>query len=233
MLSFFIYSVKRQKIKIPNINTTEFAEFYGIMLGDGCIYSNMSGICVAGHSVLDYMYHKNRLGLLIRILFGIEPKYYYSKDQKLIRTVVYSREVAKFFKELGFPVGLKKESTLVIPSIFFSNKNILKSCIRGLYDTDGTIYHHKGAKSIIEISITDLTLKEMTRKALELLGLNVKKTTKRVYLSGKEKTINFFNEILPANPRHTIKFSYLLKGEKIPSSIEIENYIKQGKFNSI
>ena len=181
-------------ITIPKTNTNEFAEFYGAMLGDGCVYGNLSGICIAGHSTLDQNYHTHRLRHLIILLFGVEPKLYYSKDQKSIRTVLYSKEIALFFRDLGFPVGLKKNS-LRIPPYFFADKALLRSCIRGLYDTDGTIYHHKGAKSIIEIAITDLVLQEDTRDALKKLDVDAKITTQRIYLSGREKTFNFFNAI--------------------------------------
>ncbi len=216
-------------MKEININSKEFAEFYGIMLGDGCIYSNLSGICISGHITLDEKYHKEKIGKLISHLFDIKPKFYYSKDQKLLRTVIYSKEIVLFLKELGFPVGFKKNN-IILPRHFYNNKKLLKSLIRGLYDTDGTIYPHPGAKAIIEISIKDLGLLEITKKIIDILDLDLKSTKDRVYLSGREKVIKFYEEIEPKNQRHTIKYNFLLKGEKIPTSKEIESFLKTQKF---
>ena len=58
-------------IKIPEINTNEFAEFYGIMLGDGCIYSNLNGLCISSNSIVDKNYIENYISKLILNLFGI------------------------------------------------------------------------------------------------------------------------------------------------------------------
>ena len=222
--------MSNNNINLPNLNTEAFAEFYGIMLGDGCVYSNLSGICISGDSVLDEEYHKLRLTKLISFLYGVYPKIYYSKNQQSIRTIIYSKELAQFFKDINFPVGLKKNK-LKIPYFFFEEKELLRSFIRGLFDTDGTIYHHPGAKAIIEISITNLELLDLIKKAITLLGLDIKISTNRVYASGRERVTLFFEEIQPSNPRHTLKYLCLINNKKVPSSKEIESYLKERRNN--
>ena len=83
-------------LSFPDINSEEYAEFYGIMLGDGCIYSDMSGFCISGNSVLDKIYYKEYLNNLIVSLFNVNPKIYYSKNIKSVRCVVYNQKIAKF-----------------------------------------------------------------------------------------------------------------------------------------
>jgi DNA-binding transcriptional regulator WhiA len=215
-----------KEIILPQINNPKFAEFYGIMLGDGCLYSNLYGICISGHKILDEEYHVKYLNQLSIELFGIKPKIYYSKKTKSIRTVIYSKRVALFLNKIGFPKGLKKEHNF-IPKIYLENKNLTKCLIRGLYDTDGTIYPHKGAKVIIEISIKDQQFLNQIKYLADQLNLELKLSTDRVYLSGKDKAINFFIEVKPSNIKHKIKFIYLLFNQKIPSSNEMEMYLKR------
>jgi DNA-binding transcriptional regulator WhiA len=215
---------KNQNITVPDVNTVEFAEFFGTMLGDGCVYSNLSGIVISGDSILDREYFEKYLMPLIKNLFGICPRIYYHKNQQSIRIVLYSKEIAKFFAILSFPVGPKKKKLFFLPK-FFQEAKLMKACLRGYFDTDGTIYGHPGARSIVEISITDKNFSKRVAKEINALGGNVKVSTNRVYLSGKRKTIDFFNIFLPVNQRHTIKYKFLLENKPIPKSKEIEIFL--------
>ena len=49
--------LKSKRVTFPNIKSIEFAEFYGILLGDGCVFSNMNGFSISGDKRLDRDYH--------------------------------------------------------------------------------------------------------------------------------------------------------------------------------
>lgn len=213
-------------ITIPDINTPKFAEFYGIMLGDGCIYSNLNGFCIAGDSVLDKAFHENHIKKLIFELFNIKPKVYYSKQSRSIRCNVYSRKICRFLIEQGFPAGKKKFGNLEIPSFILKNENLIKSCIRGLNDTDGTVCQHPHSKIMLQISMTVPSLLNSCKKAFNKLNFDVGFYNKGVNLYGKEKIRRYFEAIGSSNPKHLIKYKIFLKTGKFPSKQEIESFLR-------
>jgi len=214
-------------ITIPDINTPGFAEFYGIMLGDGCIYSNLNGFCIAGDSISDKAFHENYIKKLIFDLFKIEPKIYYSKQSNSIRCNVYSRKISRFLIEQGFPAGKKKFGNLEIPSFILKNENLIKSCIRGLNDTDGTICQHPHSKIMLQISITVPSLLNSCKKAFNKLNFDAGFYNKGVNLYGKDKIKKYFDIIGSSNPKHLTKFKMFLKTGKVPSKQETESFLRK------
>lgn len=214
-------------MKLPNINSSEFAEFYGIMLGDGCVYSNLNGVCISGNSQLDHLYLRVYVKELIRKLFDIEPRIYYSKKEKSIRCIIYNRDVSRFLINFGFPHGIKKTQNLEIPKNFFSNKDLLKACIRGLQDTDGSLYPQSNVKIILDISIKTKSLLESTKKAFKKIGFKINFTHNRIYLCGKERISLFIQEMGSSNMRNIMKYNTFLETGKVPLSLETEKLLRR------
>lgn len=132
--------------------STDFAEFYGMMLGDGCVYSNMNGLCITCDSELDAHYIKY-VSSLIQKIFKVNPKIYNSSGSRSVRCVVYSREISRFMIRNEFPPGEKSLNFTAIPSSISGNAESAKSLIGRLTDTDGSVFLHPSAKIILEISI--------------------------------------------------------------------------------
>ena len=223
----------RKDITIPKINSSLFAEFYGIMLGDGCVYSNLNGICISGNSILDNHYYNFYLSRMIQELFNVKPHIYYTKNTKSIRCAIYSQEIAKFLVELGFPKGKKKLANPIIP-LFIMNKNtLLKSCLRGLNDSDGSVYPQDNSKVILDISITVNSLLDSTIKAFENIDFPINHTYNRIYLCNENNVSLFFNKIGSSNMRHIIKYLHLKKHGFVPDTIQTERLLKLGKIPKI
>jgi len=215
------------KLLIPDINNPLFAEFLGIMAGDGCIYANLSGICVSGHKTQDFIYYSHYLCKLIVSLFGITPRLYLSKDQNEIRCVVYSKKIALFLKSLGFPLGKKLFSPLIIPKQYFEDTELLNHFLRGMFDTDGSIYSHPTAKIILEISIRHKQFKRSCFQAFQKIGIPFKESTDRLYLSGNRNSQLFFSLVGSSNIKHSKKYSIYNERGFVPRQMEIESYLKQ------
>ena len=212
--------------KIPNVRTVLFAEFYGILLGDGCVYSNLSGFCISGNSVLDRDYIEYYVANLIFSLFGLKPNIYLSKKCKSIRCVLYSKAISKFLINYGFPVGKKKFGKPVIPKMFFSNPDMLKFCIRGINDTDGSVYPQSNSKIILDISIFSPCLLSSTITAFNKLNFKINYTSNRIYLCGAKSVSSFFDLIGSSNPRQLIKYSHFLSNGFVPDTIQTERFLK-------
>lgn len=220
-------SHSNRKVGLPKLNSKKFAEFYGIMLGDGCIYSNLSGICISGHSILDKDYLENYVNNLILDLFKIKPKFYYSKKQKALRCILYSKKVVLFLKKIGFPIGKKLTQKVKIPQLFFNSKLLIKNCIKGMTDTDGSVYPHRKKSIIIDITINNNYLLNSYLKAFKRIGFGIKCTRNRLYLYGKDKSKEYFSRIGSSNTKHILKYENFVKKGFVPKSNDIENLLKE------
>lgn len=216
-----------KKVVLPNTKTNEFAEFFGIMLGDGCIYSNLNGFCISSDSPLDREYITNYVPRLIKRLFNLKPKIYESKDSRVINCVVYSRKLCRFLVSVGFPKGKKSRGKLQIPKRFFENERLCAFCIRGLNDTDGCVARHPHTKIMINISITYKSLNKSVINAFEAIDFPVGGYNKGINIYGTNKIKRYFELIGSSNPKHLFKYKKFLRDGKVPSSKEMEDYLNK------
>jgi len=121
-------------MKFPG-KSERLAEFIGIMMGDG--YNTYGETSVAGNSETDRAYLLNYVSPMIEELFGIRPKTIFRKDQKTMYLKVTCIAFCKFLGTLGLPIGPKKQ--LEIPKWILKNEKFMKSFLRGLVDTDGSL----------------------------------------------------------------------------------------------
>lgn len=219
-----------KKIELPEINNL-FAEFYGAMLGDGCVYYNLSGICISGDSRLDNYYLENYIPKQIYTLFKIKPKIYYSNQSNSIRCVIYSKKLSEFLIKKDFPRGKKLCGDLKIPYKFFNNQGLLKACIRGLMDTDGSISRHPHSKIMLNISIYSKTLLESCLAAFNKIGIKLGSYNKGINIYGDQKVTDYFRRIGSSNPKNILKFICFKNNTIVPTSKDIEMFLRRKNFS--
>lgn len=131
---------KRKTIKKPK-KSKDLAEFVGIMLGDGGI-SKMQ-IAITLHRITDRKYNFF-IRKLIKKLFSVIPGKY-CKLNSLADSIVVSRaELVDFcVNSLGLKIGNKVKQQVDIPLWIRKNKNFEIACVRGLVDTDGSVFTHR------------------------------------------------------------------------------------------
>jgi hypothetical protein len=172
----------------------ELAELFGTMIGDGCLSRYKSGKCVAlltGNLLHDYDYYINIIQPILRKNFKIEGYVYKRKK----RNCVYfwmGKKVFDYFLSFDFPIGKKKE--LSIPRIILYDKEYSVACLRGIFNTDGSIYRRYSKKYaghlrvyhhlVIQFKMNSKTVIEQIKEILNLLSI---KTTK----IGTSKTAEF------------------------------------------
>lgn len=128
----------RKSIRRPR-RSKELAEFMGIMIGDGGITDRQ--ITVTLHSEDDKAYG-DFVSELIEKLFGIYPRAYPSKKHKFISYVVSRTDLVNYCEGLGLKIGHKIHQQINIPDWIMKNKTYQIACLRGLVDTDGSVYTH-------------------------------------------------------------------------------------------
>lgn len=216
-----------KKFSLPDKDTKEFAEFYGIMLGDGCIYSNLSGLCISGDKILEKNYYNDYLNKLIFNLFRTNPKIFYSKDNRAMRLILYSKPISKYLIDTGFPKGKKLNNKLEIPNFILNNNKLTALCIRGILDTDGSICAHQHTKIMLHLSIISDSLRNSVYKGFTNLGIKVGKYNKGIVIYGDKKLEQFFKIIGSSNPKNIIKYEQFLKTGKTPNSKETEIFLRE------
>lgn len=193
------YSEK--KIKAFKIDST-LAEIFGVLNGDGHLSNFKYEVCIVCDArekeYLDYL--KNLLENKFKITFT-----FYCEPTK-IKLRTYSKHLSNILiSKYHLPKG-NKLGKLKIPLIVYNNKAWLKSYLRGLFDTDGSIYFRRNNEPVLEISSADKRFLLEVKRALETLEFKIAKGKNRIFIYRKEHVKRFFKEIKPANAKHLKKF---------------------------
>lgn len=128
--------------------TPELAEVTGTLLGDDCLsrfWTNYDSrwrhqIVFTGSND-EFAYYLDFIQPVIKKYFGVRGRLFIRKYRggESTRYYVSSRKVFDFFSGVGVPIG-KKSHIAFIPPTFFENPELLCACLRGIWDTDGSVY---------------------------------------------------------------------------------------------
>ena len=200
-------------IEIPK-ESEELAEFYGIMLGDGNmtkIKKHKVGtyqIRIVGDSRHDKKYLIGFVKPLIERVFKIEATLRKSKQKNALYITSTGLRLVEFLESKGFKAGDKIKNRLNIPKWIKENREFLKACIRGLYDTDGSVYKLTNQNSH-QISFRNYnpTLIKDVRDSLVLVGINCSRISKgnEITITKKSELLKFLKEIGFHNSKHIDK----------------------------
>ncbi|MBI5456823.1 hypothetical protein HY969_03710 [Candidatus Kaiserbacteria bacterium] len=119
--------------------SVELAEFIGTMMGDGGLSKYQA--CITLHHVDDRQYI-DFVAKRINDLFRIKPSLYHIPEDSVYNIVVSRLEIVRYLHSLGLPIGNKVRQQFDIPEWIKKNKEFTIACVRGLVDTDGSIFVH-------------------------------------------------------------------------------------------
>jgi len=195
----------------------DLAELVGITLGDGSLYFNrkhyVRQFVISGHSRHDIKYFEDFVLPLLKRNFGENFELIFEKKAKGIRIRSQSKTVFNKITKLGTPIGNKLENNVKIPTWVFSDKKLLRACIRGLIDTDGFVAPITGRNySYIWLSSNIPALQKSVSKAMKILGFKTSNwshesnSASQIYIGAKHMIGKYFNEIGFNNPYHKNRF---------------------------
>ena len=132
---------------------TKLSELIGILIGDGIIYYNTKikkyFFEITGDPKLEVEYF-DYVSSLVQEIINKKPSI--RVGGRGLRLRLYSKEFIEFLiYELGLPYG-KKSDIIKIPEKI-NNWNLLKYCIRGITDTDGSLFLSKKENNLYYPSI--------------------------------------------------------------------------------
>ncbi len=196
--------------------TSELCELAGAIIGNGNLWTDGSRyrIEITGHPQLDKEYF-NYLAQISRRLFKKEP-YPLRVHQRGLRWRLQSKVAYSFLVELGLPAGKGKAHKVMIPSIIIQKGwEYTKWTLRGIMDTDGTLFFSK--KTYANSNYPTIELRTCSTKLADqleniLLNQNFrarkrgnKKEGFHVALYGREMLRKWMVEIGFSNSRHANK----------------------------
>ena len=186
------------------------AELVGVLIGDGWIYRSHGKyqIGFVGNRETDKEYY-DYLKDLIQAEWKKEVKIKFREGG--IRIVIDSKEICAFLTDdLGIFHGEGKCEKVEIPKKILADWGLARKTIRGIADTDGSVFvaKKKGFEKYPSIEITTCSLKlaEQLKGALLERGFRVanlwhyksktgRRTTYKIPLNGKENVRKWLEEI--------------------------------------
>ncbi len=198
----------------------ELAELIGIILGDGNIHvfqgkSTSHMVRIAGDSNKDRDYLLNHVKPLFETLFKIECKIHKHKSFNALYIIINSKKVVEFLLDKGLVAGNKIKQGVGIPYWIKKKKSWYAACIRGLMDTDGSLYLLKPHwPNIMQICFTNrnLVLLNEVKEGLEILDIRCSKicyktNTPKIYVTQKKAVRKFYKVVSFRNNKHLHKIA--------------------------
>lgn len=222
-----IYARKFRKLKEVKFELdATFCEFYGILLGDGCIsrFKNERGIdrfqiVISCNMKLESEYLKSLRDILIK-KYGLNPYYYEQKEINSCRLTINNKKFClDLNKMLDVPIGVKYDKIHISKKILALPWDKKKYVLRGLFDTDGIIFARKDENyRYPHISITSKSLSFLNQIKGMLRSQNYPAYINGVdvRIKGIENIKKWFNDIGSSNSRNLKKYNYFLNHGIIP-----------------
>lgn len=194
------YLNKRTDIRIPKKYSKNLAEIIGILLGDGSL-THFQIVVTLGDKEYSYAeYVKN----LMNKVFNADAKI--GKRETGYHDVYFgSVDISSWLQEQGL-VFNKVKDQVDVPKWIFSNKEYIKMCLRGFFDTDGSVYKIRYGSQISFTNFSVPLLESLQCMLLRLQYSPSRISSHKVYLTKKEDVQRFFREIHPKNKKHIKRF---------------------------
>lgn len=204
---------KTKEVYFPK-ECKELAELYGIMLGDGNL-TKIKGykigtymIRIVGDSKKDRKYLLDYVYPLIKDLFKIKVREGKFKKTNAMFIEVHGINLVKFLENKGFKPGNKIKNKLGIPDWIKQNPSFLKKCLRGLYDTDGSVYK-LGNQNSYQINFCNHNKRLLNEVRESLISLNISpsRITKEeeINITKKSELRKFLKTVGFSNSKHLDK----------------------------
>ncbi len=198
------FNNQKGHVTIPK-KSQELAEFIGILLGDGHI-SYFQTIVTLGNKEEAYVRY---VAALMERLFHIQPKVLLRKSghwQVYFGSVVITRWLYK----QGL-VSHKVKSQVGVPKWIFENRRFVSACLRGFFDTDGSVYKLKFGTQLSFSNRSRRLLGDL-RMMLKLLKYTPSEVSSACfYLTRNSEIRRFFKDIAPANVKHQMRFREFMR----------------------
>lgn len=187
------------------------AEFLGIMLGDGCLCSAFQA-ALYFNTETDALY-ADFMSALGQQLFGIVPRRVTERGSRGGTLLFSSKRLVDYLIRLGFGRGDKVRNQAGVPAWISEDSSYRRDCLRGLMDTDGSIYlydHQVYGRTYVHMApcFTNRSnpLLRFVSETLASNGYHPVTTGFRVYLYRRIEVKRYFSDIGTHNAKHLQRY---------------------------
>lgn len=218
-----------EDINLPEKATEELAEETGLHIGDGTMnfYKNgnkhMGSYALRGHIIDDKEHYNKVIKQIYMRLYNLRVSLRDMPKDGVYGFQKWSNSLVNF-KHNILDLTLGKKINIKIPEIFTKKEEFISSVIRGIFDTDGTIYlEPKRGKLYPRIQITTISkeLGYQLNSLINKIGLrstiylefvkNPRWNNKyNITIRGEEMLNKWIQIIGPHNPKHIQKFDFYI-----------------------
>jgi hypothetical protein len=199
-------------------NKNDFAEFVGIMLGDGCLSHNRIQITLDSRN-REYI---NYVCKLLRNLFDVNVITSFRKNENTCDVRVFNKKLIKILLEEKSLILSPKWGRAKIPRSIFETDLIIDA-LRGYFDTDGcvTITNNNGTiYPRIEMKVCPSPMQSQFIEGLKRYGFRfgvyqIGKGKVRIQLNGKVQLYKWFKLIGSKNASKVERFHKMLNAKII------------------
>ena len=198
-------------IKYPTYSP-QLAEFIGMMLGDGCLCSAYQAAFYF-NTETDAQYAKF-MEKMAYTLFQITPTWDTSCGGLGGALIFSSKLLVDYLIALGFGRGDKVKTQAGVPAWILEDRIYRENCLRGLMDTDGSVYqyrHRVYGKHYVHTAICFTNrshpLLRFVEETLRTSSHSPTTATFRVYLYRRGDVERYFSHIGSHNAKHLTRYS--------------------------
>lgn len=215
------------------------AELIGAILGDGNVYDKKpSYVEFCGNPVTDLGYFRDVLLSIVREELNKNPRLFVRS--RGLRFRINSKPFVDWLKAKGIPAGQAK-GYATIPNFIAFDRKLLTSCVRGLFDTDGSVYFDRRAVYVrpyprIELHMRNTALLVQVTRFLNKIEIKhcFVKGKNAIETAGTDALKQFLKKIGFSNAYHISriekKYPELIEFNCSPLAQQIEYSTRVSKF---
>ncbi len=217
----------RNVIKIPP-EGEELAEFIGIVLGDGTISNRQVRIVLNRTTDREY---GSYVADVARKLFGVAVTSSEPSGENVLYLTMTGTNLVEFLVGRGLCRGDKIKHQVDIPEWILSDGGLAKACVRGLVDTDGSIYYHSHSVQGRHYRNVGLSFTSHSRPLLKGvhrilcdIGLPAKCDGRRhVSIYSRAGIERYLEVVGTKNPKHLLRFvEWARRGDRAAEGAALE-----------
>jgi len=190
------------------VKNQDLAELVGIILGDESFFINKKVAELDIAFNLSENYYLNHVEDLLQRITQSNVNRKYEKGHRCIHLRICKREIVKNLLEVSLiKSGNKIRNKVTIPEWIWKDKKLLKSCLKGLFDTDGSLYRLTPHwPNLFQLSFKNNNEKLLidVRKALIMLNITPSKVFgNRIVVTKREEINKYFKFIGTSNLKYS------------------------------
>ena len=203
---------KLAKKIVPIRKSAALAEFMGILFGDGHVGKYQTTITLDSETDAAYASY---VAKFIEEHFNVVPHIRKRKHARAVELCISSVEFSSMMVRFGMVEGNKIHGNFRIPEWVFLSEVYIASFLRGLFDTDGSLYMERKiikrrSYAYLGMIITSASpvLRTDIMQAFQQLGYAPTCTTRQfsVFLRKKKDIVSYFNKISSHNSKHRVRY---------------------------